>query len=99
MPLALRHALRQDQLAVSTRTLSRRSAQFVSLLHQLDQRVGVQAWLALPCCNAFVIFETHCRVPKTDGDFLQRSVVQTFKQQEEKDMLWNHGSASSRFPF
>lgn len=34
------------------------------------------------------------RVPKADGDFLQRGVVQTFRQQDEKDILLNHGSAS-----
>jgi violaxanthin de-epoxidase len=33
------------------------------------------------------------RVPKPDGDFLQRSVVQTFRQQPEPDMLWNHGNS------
>mmetsp|Transcript_20176 Transcript_20176/g.60860 ORF Transcript_20176/g.60860 Transcript_20176/m.60860 type:complete len:491 (+) Transcript_20176:281-1753(+) len=34
------------------------------------------------------------RVPKGDsGDFLQRSVVQTFKQQEDPAVLWNHGNA------
>jgi violaxanthin de-epoxidase len=33
------------------------------------------------------------RVPKADGDFLQRGVVQTFRQQDEKDILLNHGNA------
>ena len=34
------------------------------------------------------------RVPKGDsGDFMQRAVVQTFRQQDDPAVLWNHNNA------
>lgn len=33
------------------------------------------------------------RVPKgDDGDFMQRAVVQTFRQQDDPAVLWNHNN-------
>jgi VDE lipocalin domain len=47
-----------------------------------------------PCLAGLLYGKINWRVPKADGDFLQRGVVQTFRQQDEKDILLNHGSAS-----
>jgi hypothetical protein len=45
------------------------------------------------CAAGLLYGKINWRVPKADGDFLQRGVVQTFRQQDEKDVLLNHGSA------
>ena len=49
---------------------------------------------ASACAAGLLYGKINWRVPKADGDFLQRGVVQTFRQQDEKDILLNHGSAS-----
>lgn len=40
-----------------------------------------------------LVAKINWRIPKPDGDFLERHVVQTFKQQEEKSLLYNHNNA------
>lgn len=56
--------------------------------HALPQLVKT----AFMQCAGLLYGKINWRVPKADGDFLQRGVVQTFRQQQDPAVLWNHGS-------